>query len=339
MIKRLIIYIFLALGIMITGTGVWLLFNPSGTTSTGTGDTAAINSFQEDFGFRGKQVSSEEASNMVGAKVPEPTYLPEGYAIQEVYISVDNDIVILLISDVPIDKMIREPPDEPKDYPINMVKCKMVMYVSFEHDLSIVGGDRKPIPMAMKFSDDEHTEGRDIFWGADFGDKTASLHLVAGDKNIASWEELTKIAESVSTESDISRATGISIEPTSGAYLTQGIVIENASVFIDILNRNAMNGWSTDIYYAGDPCYVVKGTMKNDTDTDWQVCFHAEGYDSSGNQLSQTLNVETGPLAGLIAFDISAHTTRNFTIHMNWAENVSRIVISADTYDTKTPLP
>jgi hypothetical protein len=130
----------------------------------------------------------------------------------------------------------------------------------------------------------------------------------------------------------------INVEPASGKYLTSGILIENTSVIKDVLYRDAENGWRPERYHTGDPCYIVSGTMINDTDTDWQVSFHAEGYDSNGNIIARTLDVEPGPLAGIIALTIPAHTTNNFTIHINWAENLTRIIISGHTYSTETTL-
>jgi len=63
-----------------------------------------LSEFGESFGFRGKQVSLEEASRLIGAEVPVPAYLPAGYDVQEVYIGVGNKTVKLLISDGPIKK-------------------------------------------------------------------------------------------------------------------------------------------------------------------------------------------------------------------------------------------
>jgi hypothetical protein len=87
--------------------------------------------------------------------VPLPAYLPEDYAVQEIYVGVGNSTVIILISSTPIEKVNREPPDEPKDYPIHLVKCGMRMYVSFERDLRMVGGDAKPAPSEMVFDEAE----------------------------------------------------------------------------------------------------------------------------------------------------------------------------------------
>jgi hypothetical protein len=91
------------------------------TTLAETVDSAA---FQEDFGFRGKQVGPEEGGNLIGGRVPLPAYLPEGHSVQEIYVGVGNSMAIILISSTPIEKVNREPPDEPKDYPIHLVKCE-----------------------------------------------------------------------------------------------------------------------------------------------------------------------------------------------------------------------
>jgi hypothetical protein len=104
---------------------------------------------------------------------------------------VGNGTVILLISDNAIEKITREPPDEPKDYPINLVKCEMSMYVSFERDLRMVGGNAKPTPSELVF--DEAEEDNVCWWTTEVDNKTASLYLVA-KKDVAGKEALIKIA-------------------------------------------------------------------------------------------------------------------------------------------------
>jgi len=192
MASKMKLYIgLLVLGLAVIGTGVWLLLSTPETVIIETTDNVT---FQEDFGFRGKQISLEEASNMLRAKVPEPTYLPEGYSVREVYMGIGDDTVILLISDVPIEKITKEPPDKPKDYPIYKVKCEMSMYVSFERDLGLVGSNAKPMPSELVFSEAE--EDNVCRWTTEVDNKTASLYLIA-KKDVAGKDELIKIAQSV----------------------------------------------------------------------------------------------------------------------------------------------
>ena len=59
--------------------------------------------FEADFGFRAKKITFDEASSLFGVKMPVPTYLPKDYEIQDTYIGVGNNGIILLISDRPIE--------------------------------------------------------------------------------------------------------------------------------------------------------------------------------------------------------------------------------------------
>jgi hypothetical protein len=75
-----------------------------------------------------------------------------------------------------------------------MVKCTMCIYISFDRDLSIVGGNSKPTSLDMNF--DEQAEQWVVFWGKEIEGKIASLQLVVG-KDVADKEDIVNIAQSV----------------------------------------------------------------------------------------------------------------------------------------------
>jgi hypothetical protein len=158
-----------------------------------------LDEFGESFGFRGKQVSLEEASKLVGAEVPVPGYLPEGYDVQEVYIGVGNETVKLLISNGQIEKIDNEPQNGPKDYLIHSVKCNMYIAVSFEKDLRGVGPSSKPvlIPVTITpldfFASQEG--GFQVDWSVETIDGIASLRMQTA-KNVTDIDTLKKIVES-----------------------------------------------------------------------------------------------------------------------------------------------
>jgi hypothetical protein len=184
----------LALGIVFIAGGAALLVLLPDETQTKTNITSVPSSFYDDSGFRGKQVSQEEAGRLIGAKLPLPTWLPVGYAVQETYTGVGNNTIIILISDSPIVKFDQEPPDKPKDYPIHWVESKMIMYVSFKQDLRIVGGSVKPTPIALQYI--EGTDSGMLNWTVQVDNKTASMFLTT--KNDAPVkEDLIRMAESV----------------------------------------------------------------------------------------------------------------------------------------------
>ena len=159
-----------------------------------------LSEFGESFGFRGKQVSLEEASRLIGAEVPVPAYLPAGYDVQEVYIGVGNKTVKLLISNRQIEKIDREPQNGPKDYLIHYVKCNMYIDVSFEKDLRGVGPSSKPVPIPVTitpldfFASQEG--GFQVDWSVETDDGVASLRMQSTD-DVADEEILVEIARSV----------------------------------------------------------------------------------------------------------------------------------------------
>ena len=156
--------------------------------------------FGASFGFRGKQVSLEEAGKLIGAEVPVPAYLPAGYDVQEVYIGVGNKTVKLLISNRQIEKIDREPQNGPKDYLIHYVKCNMYIDVSFEKDLRGVGPSSKPVPIPVTitpldfFASQEG--GFQVDWSVETDDGVASLRMQSTD-DVADEEILVEIARSV----------------------------------------------------------------------------------------------------------------------------------------------
>ena len=156
--------------------------------------------FGESFGFRGRQVSLEEASKLIGAEVPVPAYLPAGYEVQEVYIGVGNETVKLLISNEQIEKIDREPQNGPKDYLIHYVKCNMYIDVSFEKDLRGVGPSSKPVPIPVTITPlDFFTSqegGFQVDWSVETIDGIASLRMQTA-KDVADEETLVEIAQSV----------------------------------------------------------------------------------------------------------------------------------------------
>jgi hypothetical protein len=138
------------------------------------------------------------------------------------------------------------------------------------------------------------------------------------------------------TDTELDQTPDIKIEPAIGSCLTPGIILEKASVSVTTLDK-PFSSLEGSYFNTGDRCILITGTLRNDTGQEWQVAYHAEGYDIDGNRVSSTL--DAGPRLGLLAFDIPAKSSRDFTLHLNWVENVTPIRITANTYDPTTPLP
>ena len=84
-----------------------------------------------------QKVTLTEASEIIGRPVPVPTYLPDGYAIQEVYI-IGNTMVGLLISDKPIEKKLVWHTDAAGTRQRYEFRCRMTMQIGW-YDLEPPG--------------------------------------------------------------------------------------------------------------------------------------------------------------------------------------------------------
>ncbi len=92
-------------------------------------------------------------------------------------------------------------------------------------------------------------------------------------------------------------------------------------------------------YDAGDMAVFVKGTLVNDTGTEWQIDYWPEAFDAAGNRVAWGLDMSGVPLAGHLQMNIAAHSSRPFVLHLTWAEGIARITINANKYDAYPPLP
>jgi hypothetical protein len=129
----------------------------------------------------------------------------------------------------------------------------------------------------------------------------------------------------------------VNFDPDSGAVVTLGIVLEQVEASMGTLTSNARNPWGpTTIFTSGSPCILVTGTFVNVTDQSWQLDFWEDGFSSNG-QVSWTL--DSGALAGHVQTVLALVGEHYFMLHLNWAESVTLIKVSAHTYSTATPIP
>lgn len=171
MIKKTIIGLLalvLLVAVTLSGCQLW------SATFTGTLD---LNEY--------KKTTLEEAGNIIGLTVPMPTYLPEGYEVQEVYIKDTGNstewIIVLLISDEEIEWIGDE------------YQCQMRITV-YWHD---AGGLKMPWAERVEIGDsygmlEKEKDHNDLSWIIRPGRKL----VLSASKNI-SKEELVKVAESV----------------------------------------------------------------------------------------------------------------------------------------------
>jgi cell wall assembly regulator SMI1 len=106
------------------------------------------------------------------------------------------------------------------------------------------------------------------------------------------------------------------------------IIIDNLSVTAGTLDKEYMSLHGE--FGPGDPCWLVSGRISNGYDEKYYVAYHAEGYDSVGNNVSFTL--DAGPILGVDQVSISGKGSENFTLHLSWADNVTSIVLGSQMW-------
>lgn len=114
------------------------------------------------------------------------------------------------------------------------------------------------------------------------------------------------------------------------------IVIDNVTVASGTLDRDYFTP-AAGQHIAGEPCFLIGGNIKNGYNEDCRVAYHIEGFDASDNRISSTL--ETGPLPGWGQVYLAAYSSMPFTLHLNWADNVTHFLISSQRTTRLVPSP
>ncbi len=111
----------------------------------------------------------------------------------------------------------------------------------------------------------------------------------------------------------------------------------SAGILEKSLSRFDPNG--RIVYNSGDMSVFVKGTFGNESDQEWQLDFWPQAFDSAGNEVAWGLDQGGAPFSGHLQMNVPAHGTGAFTLHLTWAEDISRITINANKYPAWPPLP
>lgn len=123
----------------------------------------------------------------------------------------------------------------------------------------------------------------------------------------------------------------IEVEPDPGSYLTagnerSGVILKDVQVKTAICDRDYFSPWFP-APKKGDPCLVVGGHIENQDKEKFEISMSALGYDGAGETVSGT--VDAAHIAGAIGLHLEFGETGEFTIHLNYSDEVKTIRISA----------
>ena len=113
-----------------------------------------------------------------------------------------------------------------------------------------------------------------------------------------------------------------------------GIIFENVTLETGVLDRGYSSPWAGK-FRLGEPCFLINGTIRNEYDESNWVAHQAMGYDESGNVVSYTL--DAGPISGVEQIYIDAKKAEEFTLHLNWSDNVTLFRINCQKSSVMFP--
>lgn len=134
--------------------------------------------------------------------------------------------------------------------------------------------------------------------------------------------------------------TKITLAPSLGSYLLDS---ENEPSEV-LLQTVQMNKGISDKQYnsvnlnhpinVGKDILEINGTIQNNDQINKYITLYAEGYDTKGKQVVWTLDAY---IQGYIVIHLETGETSEFTLHLNFTENVKSIRIYASNYGVPPP--
>jgi len=153
------------------------------------------------------------------------------------------------------------------------------------------------------------------------------------------------IAASLALPACSNTLSSISISPSVGSYLTN-LQDKSSEVLLKSIqmNKGICNEQYFSPYYPtpshtvslGDPIIVVKGAIQNQHKENTWIDIWAEGYNETGEQVCWTLDADPHPWYHII-LRLETEETSEFTMHMNYSEDISSIHVYASNYPVPPP--
>jgi len=136
--------------------------------------------------------------------------------------------------------------------------------------------------------------------------------------------------------------TKITLTPAPGTYLFNAqnqpseALLKNVQINKEVSDKQYLTvGPTISTISIGEPILIVSGSIQNNHPTNKEITMYAEGYDKAGKQVAWTL--DAAQIAGQIGLHLETGETGEFTLHMNFDENIKAINIFASSYSQIPP--
>ena len=127
----------------------------------------------------------------------------------------------------------------------------------------------------------------------------------------------------------------VNIEPDSGAFVAEGIILEEASTHIAALEHTSFTVETGQHHTKGDWCVLVSGQMHNTTSTTRDVDMWVDGYNAEGERVASTIASETQE--GYLHLDVPGETSQDFELRVSWSDEIRSLKFTADIDDRMIP--
>jgi len=128
--------------------------------------------------------------------------------------------------------------------------------------------------------------------------------------------------------------TSITIQPEPGSYLgtgdeISGVILKDIQVKTGICDKDYFSPWFPSPK-KGEPCLVVSGHIQNQDKEKFEISMSALGYDKAGEMVAGTL--DAAHIAGAIGLHLEYEEIGEFTMHLNYSEEIRTIQVFAANY-------
>jgi hypothetical protein len=163
------------------------------------------------------------------------------------------------------------------------------------------------------------------------GERTSQIWFLSEDINRAETVEYLELDGEAQAGQVLDIKVGLSLQSS----LAKGVSLENVKVQVGKIEKGPVwNPWGGSKYYAGDPCLLVLGDIKNDTSENMTVIGSALGYNADWEPVAWTLSAAR--IMGQFEYSVPARSSRSFEVPLTYAEDVRLIEIHAASYDSET---
>ena len=135
----------------------------------------------------------------------------------------------------------------------------------------------------------------------------------------------------------------IGVSPTPGSYLlnyfgeSSEVLFKDIRINMEISDKQYFMRWAPGApeVNSGDYILVVSGTIQNEHPTYREITMFGEGYDKTEKQVAWTL--DAGSIMGQIGLHLENGETGEFTLHLNFSEDIKTIRLFASNYPFTPP--